>query len=276
MYGPGALERVQRTWNYLAQRDALWSICTDPSRTGGKWDAESFFATGEAEIEVVLAHLRRLGLEPHGAGRALDFGCGAGRLTRALTTRFDQCIGVDISASMLELAKQHSPRVFFELNETGDLRRYADSSFGFIYSSIVLQHMPPPCMRGYLREFARILEPNGLLVCQIPDYHHRFKPVALLQQQLQLRGRVRSFKRRLLGYSPEPPHMEMHWLDEGQIRKTLARGGCSVVDVQRTNSLQADFNGNLIYLVDPPAFGMISKQYCVLKEPAAAGPGRRP
>ena len=38
-------------------------------------------------------------------GRALDFGCGAGRLTRALAARFESVVGVDVADAMLDKAR---------------------------------------------------------------------------------------------------------------------------------------------------------------------------
>jgi len=40
-------------------------------------------------------------------------------------------------------------------------------SFDCIYSNIVLQHVVPELSVGYLREFFRLLQPNGLLVFQV-------------------------------------------------------------------------------------------------------------
>ena len=36
----------------------------------------------------------------------LDIGCGVGRLTQALSSRFDECWGVDIAPSMIESANK--------------------------------------------------------------------------------------------------------------------------------------------------------------------------
>ena len=91
-------------------------------------------------------------------GRALDFGCGVGRLTRALAAHFDSCDGVDVAASMIDRARElndNGERVRFHHNDTPDLRLFGDESFDFILALIVLQHMEPELMRGYMREFVR-------------------------------------------------------------------------------------------------------------------------
>jgi ubiquinone/menaquinone biosynthesis C-methylase UbiE len=76
--------------------------------------------------------------------RALDFGCGVGRLAQALLPRFERVDGVDIAPSMLELAARYNKdpaRCVFHLNERADLALFPDRSFTFIYTSLVLQHV---------------------------------------------------------------------------------------------------------------------------------------
>lgn len=55
------------------------------------------------ECAATLGHPRERGV-------ALDFGCGVGRLTRALAAFFDRATGVDISSSMIEEAKKKEMR----------------------------------------------------------------------------------------------------------------------------------------------------------------------
>ena len=71
---------LKNTWTALGEADPLWAILTNEESEGGGWDLDAFFASGEAEISSVMAEVDSLGLafEP---GRALDFGCGVGRLT---------------------------------------------------------------------------------------------------------------------------------------------------------------------------------------------------
>jgi SAM-dependent methyltransferase len=135
-------------------------------------------------------------------GRALDFGCGVGRLTQALSRRFHQCDGVDIAPSMIKLARKYvrpwrrlwsevgrllsgrpqwadcwagvvrvlkGPNCRFVLNASNDLALFGDDTFDFIYSSLVLQHMKPEYSQNYIKEFLRVLAPGGLAVFQIPS-----------------------------------------------------------------------------------------------------------
>src|SRR5689334_23028223 len=148
-----SLEQLQKNWEELAQADPMWAICTDPARRHGKWTRADFFATGCHEMKKVMRCVREIPLTVDGCAPALDFGCGVGRLTRALAGDFPECWGVDISPTMVRLAAEFNadvPQCRFVLNENGDLGDLPDSYFGFVYSSIVLQHIGPRLSRKYL------------------------------------------------------------------------------------------------------------------------------
>jgi SAM-dependent methyltransferase len=161
---------LRRHWTRLGARDAQWAVLTHPGRRGARWTLEEFFKSGTDEITAVLARAHTLGVAVR-PSRALDFGCGAGRLTQALAGTFDRVDAVDIARSMLREAARHvrSPRVVFHHNTAPDLRIFPDAAFSFIYTTLVLQHMPTELSRAYLGEFLRVLEPGGLLVFQVPS-----------------------------------------------------------------------------------------------------------
>src|SRR4051812_12772328 len=97
---PGDLNDLRENWDALAEEDPLWAVLTDPDLRGRGWGPDEFLASGEREIETVIARIRAL-VEVRTAMPALDFGCGAGRLTQALARRFVAAHGVDISEAML-------------------------------------------------------------------------------------------------------------------------------------------------------------------------------
>jgi SAM-dependent methyltransferase len=139
------------------------------------WEAlghrDEFLATGEREVAELFGELEALGATPN-LGRALDFGCGVGRLTQALAVRFERCDGVDITASMIEQARQinrHGERVSYHVAAGGDLAVFDDGSFDFVLSFIALQHMEPRYAKRYIAEFIRVLAPGGLALFQLPS-----------------------------------------------------------------------------------------------------------
>ena len=161
----------QANWNELGKRDPFWVILSDPKKRNHKWNVDEFFKTGQVDIIRVMEQAQQLGL-PVRRGMALDFGCGAGRLTQPLCQHFSHVIGVDVAPSMIELAKrynQYGRKCRYIINKATDLKIFEDNSFDFILSLITLQHLEPKFSKQYLKEFIRILAPGGLLVFQIPS-----------------------------------------------------------------------------------------------------------
>ena len=85
-----SLSDAEREWDDLGELGAFWATTTDPEQKFGRGDIEKYLATGEVEIESVMTAAGLLG-HPAGRSTELDFGCGLGRLTRALNRHFDQC-----------------------------------------------------------------------------------------------------------------------------------------------------------------------------------------
>jgi SAM-dependent methyltransferase len=166
------LERHRQDWEELAEVDPLWAILATPEARGGRWDTEEFFATGEQEVAHVLSVAEGLGF-PKRHERALDFGCGVGRLTRALAERFDDALGIDISREMVRLAAELNAGrgARFEVNGRPDLGGLESGTFDFVYSSLVLQHLPQrELIRSYVGEFVRVLRDGGVAVFQAFSY----------------------------------------------------------------------------------------------------------
>jgi ubiquinone/menaquinone biosynthesis C-methylase UbiE len=256
------LSGLKSDWESLARRDALAAILTDESKSGHKWDVTEFMATGDAEIETVLQHLEAIGLQPDPGGAVLDFGCGVGRLTQALARRFQSCVGIDISEEMITQANalNHYGHCRYVVSATPQLP-FADESFSFLYSNIVLQHVPRRFAVNYLREFTRVLAPGGVLVFGVQDSFATpdlASSLTRIRHILHLRSRVRAWFKRSSG------DMKMHCLPERVVRRTL--GTAIIANIRYTNTAAKDFNGKLVYLQRPPRSGYVGRQYCVTKQ----------
>lgn len=196
------LQQVQQDWQRLGTEDPLWAVLSEPDARGGKWDEDAFFETGRREISDLLAFV-----EPPADGRCLDFGCGVGRLTLPLAGHFREAVGVDVAPAMIEKANTYKgvvENVTFLVNDTADLRQFPDGHFDFINAYIVLQHMPPELAIGYLREFRRVLGPDGILAFTMPSQRVR-KSLKTLAYRVLPQRLIWALKRRRDGAV-----MEMH------------------------------------------------------------------
>lgn len=247
---PMRLWQVRRHWDALAKDDPFFAVLTDPGKQGNKWALEEFFSTGVAEVEKDLARIRACapGLTPRAA---LDFGCGAGRLTQALGRHFERVTGVDISGFMVELAREHNRegKVAFIQNARPDLRIFPDHSFDLVYSRITLQHIAPRYTRRYLREFVRVLSPGGVLSVQIPErvpagdppdrFLFSFWPPTLW---MRLKRHVRYHHP---GWFPGSPKMQMYAMVRDEVVRCLESSGAEVLSVEKIEHGAVD---NLVYI----------------------------
>ena len=222
-----SLDEIRKDWTTLGAAAPLWAVCVDPAKRHGGWDDDEFLASGRAEIDAAMARLAELGIA-HGRERALDFGCGVGRLTQALCAYFEQCCGVDIAPSMIELARGHNgygSRCRYEVNAAPDLRLFADGSFDFIYSSLVLQHMRRRYAKGYITEFLRILSPGGCLVFRLPsELRQPLTRVRRLVGSLYWLGKdcLAAFGKHI------SPRMEMHGIPQAEVVELVTHNGGEV------------------------------------------------
>ena len=165
-----SLKDLERSWDALGAKDAMWAVLTGPQAARRAWDPDAFFQTGVDEIAHALERVRASGGEV-ARGRALDFGCGIGRLSQALAAQFEQVDGVDLAPSMIRQARELNrfpDRCRYHRNDRADLAIFPSATFDFVYSVITLQHMKPQYSRRYIEEFFRVSRPGGIVMFQIP------------------------------------------------------------------------------------------------------------
>jgi SAM-dependent methyltransferase len=238
------LEQHRRDWEDLARLDPMWAVVSDPARRFGRWDADEFFATGEAEVAGLLARGRELGV-PAEERDALEFGCGVGRVTRALAARYDRAVGVDISTEMLDRARSLNAGVEgleFVHNEAPDLAVLGERRFDLVYSRHVLQHLPgPEVARGYLQEMVRLVRPGGLVMVHVPlsiPLRHRLLITRRAYELLRRLGVSADTLYRRLRLHP----VSMLAVPEAQLREWIEQAGGRVlaVDTKRGQILSAN------------------------------------
>ncbi|WP_119422659.1 class I SAM-dependent methyltransferase [Desertibaculum subflavum] len=253
------LERNASEWEANARRNALWAILTDRDRTEAAWDAEAFFATGRVEVDGVLRALAAAGAGPNFQGCFLDFGCGVGRNTRALAQRFAAGIGIDVSETMIALARQYSEddtrRAAYSVNRREGLPDMPDGCIDFVYCHIVLQHLPPALQPVFIREFLRILKPGGIAAFQVPTEDLASRVQCLVRWgKSRLRATLPSWLtariRKLLGRGSEaaPITMDMNLLPERRVAAIIRQHGCSLLAAPYTNSTDTSHRGALRFM----------------------------
>ena len=174
------LLRMRRDWERRARENARHYVVTGQDR----WNDEEFYRSGMVTLEEeVLNDLTNIcqGRDPKQM-RALEIGCGAGRVTRAFAGYFGEVYAVDISREMVRQARSAVagfPNAHVFQNNGKDLsavRLKWWHRFGmggplemdFAFSFMVFQHIPSRAIiENYVREVHRLLRPGGLFKFQV-------------------------------------------------------------------------------------------------------------
>jgi len=98
-----------------------------------------------------------------GMGLACDLGCGPGQVARYLHDRGVAVCGVDLSAGMIERARQLSPGIEFRQDDMRGLDVPAEAWAG-IEAFYAIVNLPPADVERALREMLRVLRLGGLLL----------------------------------------------------------------------------------------------------------------
>jgi len=122
-----------------------------------------FFSTA---LDGFYQRIARRVTETMTNGKALDVGCGPGRLSLHLarTTPGLAVTGIDISPDMIALARRRAAavnlkdRLDFQVADVGSLP-FPENEFDLVVSTLSMHHWPDP-VRG-LAEIRRVLKPTG-------------------------------------------------------------------------------------------------------------------
>jgi ubiquinone/menaquinone biosynthesis C-methylase UbiE len=190
---------------------------------------------GEYPTEYLLKGLRQtLGhdLSELKGKKILDAGAGTGQISAALLSTGAIVTGVDISPSMLAIAKERCAQYPDFTPLEGDLRKlpFPDNSFDMVTSRWVLEFVPG--WTKAIRELRRVLKPEGTMVLIFTNNMLRTTPRTLFEQiarkrglRIGLPGATNRLLSSYLAYegadvvqvSPE----ELHWARELPVERTL-------------------------------------------------------
>jgi SAM-dependent methyltransferase len=163
------LRKMRQDWDARARENARYYVATEKQ----DWTDEEFFRSGELAVEgQLLNDMPNIcqGKDPKQM-RIIEIGCGAGRITRALSDVFGEVHGVDVSGEMIAQARRSlsdRPNVFLYQNNGKDLDVLPSGPYDFAFSTIVFQHIPSrEVIYNYVREVHRLLRPGALFKFQV-------------------------------------------------------------------------------------------------------------
>jgi 2-polyprenyl-3-methyl-5-hydroxy-6-metoxy-1,4-benzoquinol methylase len=207
-----------------------------------------FFESGEAFIRSLLGQRKSLVAHQESHIRALDFGCGVGRLSIPLARRFEQVVAIDISESMLREAEKNCTLAGLSnvtFLKSDDTMRALTGSFDFVVSYIVLQHIPR--VRGY-RIIDRLLasvRPGGRAMIHVSlrrQFNLVRRAIYFAKHRIPFAYRVSNV---LQGKPSHTPVMQMNEYDCVRILEMFRRH--SMIDIVVTPEIHGEtIHGEII------------------------------
>jgi SAM-dependent methyltransferase len=113
---------------------------------------------------VLLEALRRSGLED---GLVVDLGCGSGILAEVITAAGYDVLGIDVSRSMLRIARRRAPEAAFRLGSLYDVeipRAAAITGIGEAFNYFDRRPVSESRLAKHLRRIHQALLPGGVLL----------------------------------------------------------------------------------------------------------------
>jgi 2-polyprenyl-3-methyl-5-hydroxy-6-metoxy-1,4-benzoquinol methylase len=158
--------RPESDWKKLGETDPYYGVLSIDKLKADKIDdvaKEKFFNSGVVQVDRVFGVLKaHHDFTPH--GKALDFGCGVGRITSALAPHFDTVTGLDIAPGMLAEARRNAQmrgdrNLVYGLSD--DPSFLAEGTYDFVHTYIVLQHIPVTVGESIIRSLLKSLKVGG-------------------------------------------------------------------------------------------------------------------
>ncbi len=249
------LELTQASWERLGEQEPHWSVLSAERFKQANLDEHrgQFYDSGQHSAEQFLNSLRRNGCLPERLSdqRIIEYGCGVGRVTHALAQRFGEVYAYDISAPHLELARQLAASLGLDNIRFARVKRPRDilqlPQADAVYTTIVLQHNPPPVIRFILEALLNALAPGGVACFQLLTYQQ---------------GYAFSAEAYLRAAAGRESGVEMHVLPQKRVFELIAQSGCRVLET--LDDALANYRG-----------GDLSNTFLVQKQPASAREGER-
>lgn len=151
-----------------------------------------------------------------------------GRIARFIAMKKYQVYGVDISPTMIDLARKYNqdlPNLKFIVND-GKSIPFPSNYFDLVYSVLVFQHLPKGIAELYLSEIWRVLKPSGKLWLQVPRTPMVTRPhfpIVFLSPYIHRKFAER--RRKDLSFS--------RYYSRGEITTLLSRFNFKVIKVRR-------------------------------------------
>ncbi len=220
------MNKTEIYWEKFAREDPYFWVTTNDKFKNIR-DTESlnlFFQEGNDYIRNVFQIIRNRLDSNFSPKRALDFGCGAGRVLLPLSDLVDQAVGLDVSPSLLDITDKHiekKQKKNISLFLSDEKLSQLHGKFDFIHSIYVFQHIP---VEQGLSIFWRLI--NKLSVNGVAMIHFVYESdITILRKFIEwTKSKIPfaiEFANIMNGRKIDTPYMEMYNYPLNMVFRTL-------------------------------------------------------
>ena len=149
------------------------------------------------------------GLPRSGSLRHLDFACGTGRIIAHLEQYCGESLGVDVSLSMLRVARRTAPGASFLCADITSTPLLQDQRFDLVTTFRFFLNAEPPLRLAAMKKLASLLTTDGVLVFNNHRQH-------------------RSLTHRLL-LRMKPGRRDLHYMPHSEVLDLVTAAGLRIV-----------------------------------------------
>jgi SAM-dependent methyltransferase len=159
---------TDEAWRQWGEQDPYFAVITNPKFRSANLTEDArkeFFESGRVHAKYVLDVCRRefgAGFQPK---RALDFGCGVGRVTLAMAEQAQEVVGLDVSPAMLAEARRNAQtqgRDNVVFVQSDDELTKVVGCFDLVHSFIVFQHIDVARGREMFSRLVHLVADGGV------------------------------------------------------------------------------------------------------------------
>lgn len=246
---------TDRDWEKFGKSDAYFGVITCDKYRGSNLteeNKEEFFKSGHVYIDKVLKTIRKHIDSEYRIKKALDFGCGVGRLVIPLAEVSESVTGIDVSDSMLNEARKNCEARSIKnvrfVKSDDNLSSLKNEEYDFIHSVIVFQHIPVKRGERIFENLMSHLTNDGVCVIHFTyatDYRIK-KLVALVKNYVPFGTNLISLVK---GKSFFAPQMQMNMYHLNQLFYIIQKFNVREIYTQYT--VTGEYLGVILYFKKP-------------------------
>ena len=224
-------QKTRRSSNkdtYLVNNEDYWDEYVENWENSEENKGLRYLGNEWKNEEIFLSLLKKYSNRNY---KALEIGCGGGRITSVAINLFKRIAATDVSKEMLRKCREtiRDQNITFHKIDGFTLNEFEDESVDFIFSHDVFAHFSSLQVYPYFQEIKRVLKRNGIGLVSFYNFRAHFG----------------IFKKMSLDFNDQrkfPPHMRIHFITEEMLRIMLEDLKIEIIEIEKTNFLIVVFS----------------------------------